>query len=111
MEYKESKIDVFGKIKIGNYTFVGEGAMIMPGVTIGDDCIIGAGSVVTKSVPDNTIVAGNPIRVIGRTDEYLRQTQKISMETYGLSARDKKKVLLSMDDNRFMKKPYIKIDE
>lgn len=39
--------------------------MIMPGVTIGDNCMVAAGSVVTKSVPDNTVVGGNPAQYIG----------------------------------------------
>ena len=43
--------------------------MILPGVKIGDNTVIGAGSVVTKDIPDNCIAVGNPARVIKRTDE------------------------------------------
>ncbi len=50
--------------KIGKRCFIGAHALIMPGVEIGDECIVGAGSVVTKSVPSNSIVAGNPARLI-----------------------------------------------
>ncbi len=50
--------------RIGQNCFIGGRSLILPGVTIGDSCIVGAGSVVTKSVPSNTIVAGNPARVI-----------------------------------------------
>lgn len=50
--------------KIGKKCFIGANALIMPGVEIGNECIVGAGSVVTKSVPSNTIVAGNPARVL-----------------------------------------------
>lgn len=49
--------------------WVGIGATILPGVTIGENSIVGAGSVVTKDVPDNTIVAGNPAKFIKRIDE------------------------------------------
>lgn len=49
---------------IGRQCFVGAGAIILPGVTVGDNSIIGAGAVVTKDVPSNSIVAGNPARVI-----------------------------------------------
>lgn len=55
----------FGKpITIGNNVWVGGNCIILPGVTIGDNSVIGAGSVVTKDVPENVIVAGNPAKVI-----------------------------------------------
>lgn len=53
-------------VKIGHYSFIGYGAIILPGVTIGIGAIVGAGSVVTKNVDDFMIVAGNPARVIGK---------------------------------------------
>ena len=49
---------------IGERCFIGNGAIILPGVTIGDEVIIGAGSVVTRDVPSHSIAAGNPARVI-----------------------------------------------
>lgn len=49
---------------IGKNCFIGGRSLILPGVTIGDGCIVGAGSVVTKSVPSGTIVGGNPATVI-----------------------------------------------
>lgn len=49
---------------IGKRCFIGNHAIIMPGITIGDEVIVGAGSVVTKDVPSHCIVAGNPARVI-----------------------------------------------
>jgi maltose O-acetyltransferase len=56
----------FGRpIKIGANVWIGGHAIILPGVTIGDNAIIGAGSVVTRDVPSGARVAGNPARVIG----------------------------------------------
>ena len=51
-------------VKIGKNVWIGSDCTILPGVEIGDGAIIGAGSVVTKSVPPNTIAVGNPARVI-----------------------------------------------
>ncbi|WP_145368725.1 sugar O-acetyltransferase [Maioricimonas rarisocia] len=51
-------------ITIGRDVWVGGGAIICPGVTIGDETVIGAGSVVTRNVPDGVFAAGNPCRVI-----------------------------------------------
>lgn len=51
-------------IIIGNNCWIGGGAILLPGVTIGDNVVIGAGSVVTKDIPSNTIACGNPCRVV-----------------------------------------------
>lgn len=56
------------KVKIGNNVWIGSGSIILPGVTINDGAIIGAGSVVTRDVPENVIVAGNPAKVIKRVE-------------------------------------------
>jgi acetyltransferase-like isoleucine patch superfamily enzyme len=49
---------------VGKFCFIGAQAIIMPGVRIGDHCIIGSGAVVTRDVPSGSIVAGNPAKVI-----------------------------------------------
>jgi maltose O-acetyltransferase len=51
-------------VTIGSDVWVGGAAIILPGVTIGDRCVIGAGSVVTRDIPDDVFAAGNPCRVI-----------------------------------------------
>lgn len=51
-------------VKIGSGVWIGSGAVILPGVTIGDNAVIGAGAVVTKDVPENTVVAGTPAKVM-----------------------------------------------
>ena len=51
-------------INLGNHVWVGTGATILPGVSLGDGAVVGAGAVVAKSVPPHAIVVGNPARVI-----------------------------------------------
>lgn len=53
------------QIRVKRGASIGAGAVILPGVTIGENALIGAGSVVTKDVPNNAVVAGNPARVVG----------------------------------------------
>ena len=66
----------FGRITIGSRVYVGLDSMLLPGITIGDRAIVGAGSVVTRDVPPGTVVAGVPARIIGTTDDYMRKTLK-----------------------------------
>ena len=60
-------------VRIGRRVFVGARAMILPGVTIGDDSVVAAGSVVTRDVPAGTVVAGNPARALMRAEEYFER--------------------------------------
>lgn len=62
-----------GKVIIGKNVFVGARAFIMPNVTIGDNSIIGSNSVVTRDVPPNVVVAGNPARVITTVEAYKKK--------------------------------------
>ncbi len=68
--------DKVAPIAIGNNVFLGNNAIILPGVTIGSYVIIGAGSVVTKDVPDNSVFAGNPAKLICSIDDYINKTSK-----------------------------------
>lgn len=54
--------------KTGKDVWIGSNSTVLPGVTIGDNAVIGAGSVVTKDIPKNTVAAGNPARVIKTID-------------------------------------------
>lgn len=68
-------------VHIGNRVWIGAGAIVLPGVTIGDDTVIGAGSVVTKDIPSGVVAVGNPCRVLRpisqRDDEYYYRDRKI----------------------------------
>jgi len=67
-----------GKIDIKENCFIGDSAIILPGVTIGPNSIVGAGAVVTKDVPPGMVAAGNPAKVIGTLDEYLKKVRSLS---------------------------------
>lgn len=59
----------YQRIEIGNHCFIGACSILLPGIRIGDRVIVGAGSVVTKSVPSGWVVAGNPARFICKFEE------------------------------------------
>lgn len=71
MEYPlEDRIGYIHKAtKIGEYTFIGGGSYILPGVTIGKGCVVGVNSVVSHDIPDYSVVAGSPARIIGSTKD------------------------------------------
>jgi maltose O-acetyltransferase len=56
-------------ITLGDGVWIGGGAILLPGVTVGDDTVVGAGSVVTRDLPANVVAAGNPCRVLRAIDE------------------------------------------
>ncbi len=59
-------------ISIGNNCFIGMRTILLPGTTVGDNVIIGAGSVVKGNYPDNVVICGNPAKVICSTDEWAK---------------------------------------
>lgn len=101
--------DVFGKVVLGDRVYVGSRAMIMPGVTIGDNVLIAAGSIVTKSIPSNVVVAGNPAKYICSLDEYIERNLSYNTNTRSLPPKEKKDFLLTQPDTKFIKKEYIKM--
>lgn len=61
-------------VRIGKNCWLGAGVIVLPGVTIGDNSVIGAGSVVTKDIPANVVAVGTPCRVLRKIDERDKQT-------------------------------------
>lgn len=98
------KFDCFGKIIIGDFVYIGCNSLIMPGVTVGDNVLIAAGSVVVKSIPSNVVVGGNPAKVICSLEEYILKNSQFNLNTKGLTETQKKKIILSSDESKFIKK-------
>ena len=98
-----------GQVHIGDHVFIGANATILPGVTIGDYAVIGAGSIVAHDVPARTVVAGVPAKEICSVDEYVARFQSQMDETntfgdeyrmgYGLD-ESKKKEMLAVTDGK-----------
>lgn len=109
----DPSLDYFGKIKIGDYTSIGSNVMVMAGVTIGSRCIVGGGSVVTKSVPDGWMVAGNPARFIGYTDDFYNRLKSGGKDLACklMNRAEKDALLKSLPEDRFVIKPYMKLPE
>ena len=61
------------QVHIGKNCWIGAGAILVPGVTIGDNVVVGAGSIVTKDLPDNVVAVGNPCRILRQVNEHDRQ--------------------------------------
>ncbi|MEI6043330.1 MAG: acyltransferase [Chloroflexota bacterium] len=92
-----SKVIRYGRIIVHDNCFIGHGSIILPGVTIGPNAVVGAGSIVVKDVEPNTIVGGNPARLITTVEEYAKKavatTPPYNEENYKLN---KKKELLKL---------------
>ena len=80
-------------IIVGDDVYIGIRSIIMPGVRIGNNVIIGANSVVTKDVPDNSVCVGSPARVIKSVDQYHKEIQERSIGFGNLDASSKERAL------------------
>ena len=60
---------IAGRVKIKKYSSIGANATILPDLLIGKNCIVGAGAVVTKNIPDNTVVVGNPAKFLKKNNK------------------------------------------
>lgn len=67
-------------IKIGNNSFIGARVSLLPGATIGNDCIIGACAVVKGNIPDGSIVIGNPGKIVSDIDTYAKKMIKMGYD-------------------------------
>lgn len=72
-EFQRNGLLTLKKIVVGNNTFIGARSFLLPGTEIGDNCLIGAGSVVRGKIPDNSIVVGNPAIVVKKTSDWLER--------------------------------------
>ncbi|MCI9317015.1 MAG: sugar O-acetyltransferase [Oscillospiraceae bacterium] len=68
-ELREQQYQYNIPVRIGRNCWIGAGAIILPGVTIGDNVVVGAGSVVTRDLPDSVVAVGNPCRVLREVGE------------------------------------------
>jgi len=84
--------DVFGKIIVGNNVFIGDNCTLLPNTIIGNNCIVGAGSVLRGRFPDNTVIIGNPAKVIaGMSVQKLIYSQhKGRIKTHNMTDAEKK---------------------
>jgi maltose O-acetyltransferase len=67
-----------GRIEISENCFLGDSVIVLPNVKIGQNSIIGAGSVVTKNIPPNSIATGNPAKIISTVNEYINKIKNVS---------------------------------
>ena len=101
---KYPNFDFLGKIVIGDNVYIGNNALFMPGVTVGNNVIVAAGAVVTKSITDNVIVGGNPAKIIGNIENFEHKILPYQLDMNGMTFKRKKEYLLSLFDNKFVKK-------
>ena len=87
-------LEITKPIVCGDNVYIGVNCLILPGVTIGNNVVIGAGSIVTKDIPDNSVAAGVPARVIKTTDEYFEKLQRESLKLGHLKGQEKDKALM-----------------
>lgn len=69
-----------GRVIIGNEVYIGRGSIVLPNVTIGNRVVVGAGSIVTKDIPSNSVVAGNPARIMSTYDAFVDKHRKFMAE-------------------------------
>ncbi len=87
--------------------YIGNCALILPRVTIEENVIVGAGAVVTKSIPANCIVAGNQAKIIGKIDDLLRNSLAYNLNIKNLVYKAKKNYLSNINNRLLIKKHYL----
>lgn len=80
-ELREKGYQYNKQIHIGRNCWLGAGVVVVPGITIGDNVVVGAGSIVTRDLPSNVVAVGNPCKILRKIDEAeirrLKETEKI----------------------------------
>ena len=88
--------DICGYITIGNNCFIGANVIVLYGVTIPDNTIVAAGSVVTKSISSSgCVIGGNPAKIIGTIDEFLKKGRPWFLSIDGLNKKEKKEAIIN----------------
>lgn len=93
-------LEITKPITVGDNVYIGIRSIIMPGVSIGNNVIIAAGSVVTKDLSDNGIYGGVPARLIKSADEYFEKIQKESLHLGHLKGKEKDRELQKLLKNK-----------
>lgn len=88
-------LEITKPIVVGDNVYFGNNVIVLPGVTIGSNVIIGAGAVVTKEIPNNSLVVGVPARVIKSADEYLNKVSEESVHLGHLKGEEKDRALMN----------------
>jgi acetyltransferase-like isoleucine patch superfamily enzyme len=96
LRHRRPGVQHFGRIFVGTDSFIGENAIILPGTTIGAYCIVAAGAVVRGTIPDNSLVVGNPATVVGRASTYLERlnVNRHTLDTFGMDASERRAAIL-----------------
>jgi acetyltransferase-like isoleucine patch superfamily enzyme len=88
-------MDLFGRIEVRDNTFIGTDCTILPGARIGSNCIVGSGSVIRGVVPDDSVVMGNPARIVMKTSlaRPLLVHHRHRLDTRRMTRREKDKLI------------------
>ena len=87
-------LEITKPICVGNDVYIGNNAMIMPGVIIGSKVVIGAGAIVSKDIPDNSVAVGVPAKVIKTADDYCNKLEQESLHLGNLKGQEKDQALM-----------------
>lgn len=82
-------LEITKPIKVGNDVYFGNNVIVLPGVTIGNKVVIGAGAVVSHDISDNSVAVGIPARIIKTADEYFEKLQRESLHLGHLTGKEK----------------------
>ncbi len=90
--------DLVGQIVIGDNCFIGAYSIILPGVTIGKNTIVGAGSLVTKSFGEGLVIAGNPAKTISSIDKFMEKNNDYAFDFKGINYYEKQNLIMNNPD-------------